>query len=393
MLGITALLAVGVLSLEGRLGPRLLESTRASDRELVRVPQVTGARAACSWALERFSSGPKLYAVATSGRDVWAVGIDASRRPAVLRRRGGTWQRVPLPSRDKGQLNDVAVTSSGEVWMVGDSFVDFSVRPLVLRFDGRRLVAVAAPDRHGLATLVAIAAGPGVRGRAGIWVGGGDFAAGVFDPFVILRASSRGWENLPGGRISEGLIEAIAATSATEAWAVGAQGGADSIVTFDSLVLRWDGRRWRPMNIPAERINDPDGEPVDALSGVAARGRKQAWAVGYDQVGGVALHWQGRSWERSPIAKPSPRELTGVASSASAAWAVGHRDSGQGQRPVLLRWSGGRWLRAAQPASGLRAALEGVAVSDTQGQAWAVGGYGDYEDGQMKTLILHYRCR
>ena len=118
--------------------------------------------------------------------------------------------------------------------MVGES----SSEPLVLAFDGRRLKAVAAPDRAGLAVLEAVASVPGAGGHE-IWVGGGDYSAGVYNPFVLLRGSATGWENAPGGRISEGLIEAIATTSASAGWAVGVQGGADSIVTVDALAMRW----------------------------------------------------------------------------------------------------------------------------------------------------------
>ena len=220
------------------------------------MPQLARTRAACSWALERFSFGPKLYAVATAGQEVWALGVDAGGRPAVLRRRRGTWQRVTLPIGQEGSLKGVAVTRSGEVWMVGES----SSEPLVLRFDGRRLKAVAAPDRAGLAVLEAVASVPGAGGHE-IWVGGGDYSAGVYNPFVLLRGSATGWENAPGGRISEGLIEAIATTSASAGWAVGVQGGADSIVTVDALAMRWDGRRWKAVDVPAERISNPDGEP------------------------------------------------------------------------------------------------------------------------------------
>ena len=42
------------------------------------MPQLARTRAACSWGVERFSLGPKLYAVATAGQEVWAVGVDAA---------------------------------------------------------------------------------------------------------------------------------------------------------------------------------------------------------------------------------------------------------------------------------------------------------------------------
>lgn len=338
--------------------------------------QQAAASAGCSWSVERNGPGPKLNAVSPVGREVWAVGVESG-KPAVLRRQRGVWKRMVLPAK-AGALNAIASARGGVVWAVGNVRADFTERPLVLRWSGGRWQQVRAPRRNGLATLEA------VHARGPVWVAGGDYASGVYKPYVLQRRTSRGWVTDPGSRIAEGLIEAIDSTSASDAWAVGYQGGAGSITTIDALALHWDGRRWQPTRLPTERLSDPNGDTVDSLNDVAVAPSHGAWAVGSDQVGGVAFRWDGRRWTRTPMSN-APRALFAVASRGTQTLSVG---SG----PTVLRWAGSRWEHERVADSQLRGSLNDLAIASAD-ESWAVGGSSEYDGGPTRTLVLHRSCR
>jgi hypothetical protein len=83
----------------------------------------------------------------------------------------------------------------------------------------------------------------------------------------------------------------VAATSATNAWAVGFTGNS-------TLVAHWNGTAWKQVPSP-----NPTNEKVHALNGVAATSATNAWAVGHTSTnnGGnektLIAHWNGTSWK------------------------------------------------------------------------------------------------
>jgi Sigma-70, region 4 len=128
---------------------------------------------------------------------------------------GAAWSRVPspTPAGGVGTLSAVAFTAARDGWAVGTA----GDRPLILRWDGAQWHRVASPAP-------------------------------------------------PGGVI----LNAVAAASATSAWAVGSAGG---LARPRTLILWWNGTRWRPVPSPT-----PPGGGI--LNGVAAASATSAWAVG-----------------------------------------------------------------------------------------------------------------
>jgi len=133
----------------------------------------------------------------------------------------------------------------------------------------------------------------------------------------------------------------------------------------------------------------PSRAIVDAqLAAVAATSRTDAWAVGtFDSGGALIEHWDGRAWTRTP--SPSlglAGALRGVAATAAgSAWAVGGTlclgpGPGHGLRTVTERWDGRNWRLVPSPAAGI---LTGVsAFSDSN--AWAVGFSSGFADGVIE---------
>jgi hypothetical protein len=85
------------------------------------------------------------------------------------------------------------------------------------------------------------------------------------------------------------VLLGVAATSATNAWAVG---GYVTAAGLNTLVLAWNGRSWA--HEPSPSPNPTPGHAFTELFGVAAASATRAWAVGLftDTTGSktLALH-------------------------------------------------------------------------------------------------------
>src|SRR5580692_8753641 len=127
-----------------------------------------------------------------------------------------------------------------------------------------------------------------------------------------------------------GILYGVAATSASNAWAVGITGPGGR-----ALILRWNGRAWK-------RVITRSAVRSSVLQAVTATSARNAWAVG--EAGGIALilHWNGRTWRKVPSHAGSVSALDGVtALSARDAWAVGNDLT----RNVIVHWNGRAWRR------------------------------------------------
>ncbi len=147
--------------------------------------------------------------------------------------------------------------------------------------------------------------------------------------------------------VNAGLMYAVAAGSSKAVWAVtGSQGPAIGISHTE--VDRWDGGK-------RSRASAPNaGRGGSFLTGVAATSATNAWAVGNDADYAfgdrfVIEHWNGATWTVSHDSTVDG-DLYGVhATSTRDAWAVG---TGDGFNQVLIEhWNGSHW--AASPVPGL----------------------------------------
>lgn len=136
---------------------------------------------------------------------------------------------------------------------------------------------------------------------------------------------------------------AVAATSASSAWAVGAILGRRG----QPLIMRWNGKAWSRSPIARPTA----GAVLYAVAAVSAR---YAWAVGSTGRGSEArpyiLRWNGTIWRpvRTPP-MPTPALLKEVSAvSAWNAWAVG----ATGSHSLVLHWNGVRWIRLGRPSAG-----------------------------------------
>jgi hypothetical protein len=212
-----------------------------------------------------------------------------------------------------------------------------------------------------------------------------------------------------------GQIEAIAAVSSSDIWAVGTTRPQGSQVPAP-IVEHWDGVNWSNGPIPSGAIGTfagisavpgtnnlwaVGGDTAELwngtswtvttlsgafLSGVVALSATNVWAVG-----AAVYHYDGASWSVVPIAHTSATDfdsLTSVsATSLTDIWAVGYWvASGQtASHPLIEHWNGTIWSIAPSPDLGAPSALNGVAAVSPS-MAWAVGFWSD-STGRAYTLI------
>jgi len=202
---------------------------------------------------------------ATSARNAWAVGATSGGKTLILHWNGTRWARVASPSLGGfNYLQRVAATSARNAWAVGYTS---DGKALILHWNGARWTRVPSPIPGAqLAEVTATSAhsawAVGATGSLnGTFVCGGDSPAAyttgryvAAEPgsvvaanpkIVILHWNGSQWrrETSPSPAGSAVLL-GVAATSARNAWAVGATGG-----LFEpgarALVLRWNGHAWQ----------------------------------------------------------------------------------------------------------------------------------------------------
>jgi hypothetical protein len=159
------------------------------------------------------------------------------------------------------------------------------------------------------------------------------------------------------------VLTGVAATSPTNAWAVGRQNGGPG----RTLIEHWDGRHWT-----VQAGAKLGGLSASELSGVVATSAHDAWAVGDFHSGTRTLieHWNGRTWRLQTGSYLG--KLFGVAATSSTnAWAVGTRYK-LGPHTLIEHWDGRTWKIEPSPNPYGNGGSQLFGVTATAG-VWAVG--------------------
>jgi hypothetical protein len=302
-----------------------------------------------------------------------AVGIIASlsttglpAAPAASPAGGSLWQVITTPNAgtSRNVLRDVAPLSSDDAWAVG-SFFDAEAqaeRSLIEHWDGRAWSIVPAPTvGTGYQSLWGVSA----LSARDVWAVGATSERFGPERSLILRWNGRRWRVLEGPEFENwSALEDVSAVSEREAWAVGNS-------YLGSFIIRWDGRSWQIVPSPN----------VGWLASIHAVSSTNVWVVGVRGAAGGAvykpliLHWDGTRWSEVPSPTPSTQfsileDVSGR--SDDLAWAVGSAwDGGGPQRPIIERWDGADWRFVPGPAVDNGELLGVAGVSATE--AWAVG--------------------
>ena len=343
-----------------------------------------------------------LAAVAVIPRtaDAWAVGqrcgspsvCPAAGPSLILRLSSSRWSPVKAPSPGgRVTLTSVAASSRSNAWAVG-SYDGSENKNLFLHWNGTSWKQIRGPSENSGWLYGVAAASP-----ANAWAVG---TYGSPPRTLILHWNGRIWTKIatphPGSSGSE--LYAVTAVSGDDVWAVGNALLANS--TYQPLILHWNGHTWKTTRTPR---TDTLGT---RLSGVAAAGRSDVWAVGqYDNPNDfnnpLIFHWNGDAWSRSaaPGMSTNLEELNAVtATSPAHAWAVGLGPCVGGSincpsHSLIMRWSNRSWktVRSVSIHDGKdQNVLNGVAATSAS-NAWAVGSYYPAAQGDpVRALLLHW---
>ena len=283
-------------------------------------------------------------------------------------------------------LRGVAVTSVTNAWAVGNCYSQTNPpQTLIERWNGTRSTVQPSPNPEGSPNVHELH-GVAAISATNAWAVGDNHNIPTSYQTLIERWNGTGWtvqpSPNPGDSSHRRFLFGVAATSATNAWAVGFYTDGTRHWT---LVERWNGTRWKVQP-------SPKGGSYPELDGVAATSATNAWAVGHNHTPTsyrtLIERWNGTHWKIQPSPNPAGRypELDGVAAtSATNAWAVGHYYTGTGYRPLIERWNGTHWK--IQPSPNPRGSdpyLNGVTATSAT-NAWAVG---FYTDGSLRHRTL-----
>jgi hypothetical protein len=208
---------------------------------------------------------------------------------------------------------------------------------------------------------------------------------------VLLHWDGRRWKRIDVSRAAPLLdeLDSIDAASADNVWASGSTGpNVADMYGWGPIFLRWDGVRWRQIRAhfgPSKYKNPLTGVVEIAPSGVV-------WTLhteSAEAVSTMVVRFSGRDGRTIDIDPfPSDQGSFGGASASDVAvvseadaWAVGsHYDDGD--HPLISRWTGTSWRHQQTSFSRLNdARLNGVsAIAPTE--IWAVG----------TQLVVRYSC-
>ncbi len=351
----------------------------------------------------RPGSQNRFFSVAVFSCQAWAVGDYVTGagdlRTLIERWNGTAWTRVPSPSPASAynDLFGVAATSATSAWAVGE----YSNHPASLAFhtlaehwNGTAWTRVPSPSPGGPtgdSLLHAVAA----TSASDAWaVGGYDTGSGTEGRTLAEHWDGTAWTRVPsptpGGTTGGATLTAVAATSPSDAWAVGQS-------SVGALIEHWNGTAWTQVPSPVSAA---------VLAGVAATSARDAWAVGYYHTPGalrlktLVEHWNGTAWTQVPSLNPSPAPFTNrltavAATSPSDVWAVGDYISSARPHATLTlveHWNGTTWTQVPSPSPspgpGRFNDLDGVAANSAS-NAWAVG---EYVTSSQAQQALAFHC-
>ena len=189
------------------------------------------------------------------------------------------------------------------------------------------------------------------------------------------------------------FVTSIDCVSASLCWAVGYY---DTGVAYQTLVLRWNGATWTVADSP-----NTDTTRENRVWGVSCAAADECWAVGrhFDGTAYLTLteRWDGNAWSivDSPNADGAPdNNLQGVTCAGPGdCWAVGNWGVGSGTaQPLIQHWDGSAWSSVDAPPPTEHPQynynfLRNAACA-SPGDCWAIG-Y-SFQDGAYRTLALHW---
>jgi hypothetical protein len=280
------------------------------------------------------------------------------------------WTVVNVPQTGNNtELNGAFARTGADAWAVGVQFGGAGQAPpppVAYHWNGSAWSLTATPSLGVNAGLNAVSA----SSATDAWAVGFKRQSGYRGSLALYEHwNGSAWSVVSG---PGGGLGGVADLSATNAWAVGAVGA----------VEHWDGTAWSSVTVPSPNPSDTFGNNLTAITAVSAA---NIWAVGeftntsYTNSA-YALHYDGTSWTvtilpQPSVSGPSSPVLHGVTAVASNdVWAVGENEEvpGLGITTLIEHWNGSAWSIVPSPTPGAYPILSAVAARSAT-DVYAVG--------------------
>ena len=327
----------------------------------------------------------KLVAVSvTPSGNAWAVGeysnLAATMTRTLIEHWNGRAWKVQTSPRLKprntpfAELSGVAATSSRNVWAVG-SYGNGPNQSLVEHWNGTAWTREALPLPRG--TFYSQLLGVAATSARDAWAVGYDLRGAL-----IFHWNGHAWKLQPSPKLGPSQLLSVTAISSHNAWAVGYRGTQGTSNPEQTLIEHWNGTAWKVQRSPNPAV--PGQEDTIQLIGVAASSATNVWAVGAEiyNLGdsansqGLVERWNGSAWQMQANLSVSNQPIGVAATSPTDVWGVGEG--------LIERWNGSAWQALPNPNGWLFAV---TATSSTN--VWAVGARFPSAAGPAHTLALH----
>jgi hypothetical protein len=330
-------------------------------------------------------------AAVVSSCSAWGVGYyyDGTAYQTLIDRwNGSSWvqqtSQNPSGTARTNQLTAVTATSTKNAWAVGNYYNGSAYESLIEHWNGsnwtQQLSVNPSTTSNYLQAVKATSA-------SNAWAVG-YYYNGTANRTLIEHWNGSSWKRVssPNAGTTDELT-AVAATSTTDAWAIGYDYNGTG---FSTLTEHWNGSTWKRVSSP-----NPGGtHESNILFGVTATATNNAWAVGYDYNGvnyqSVILHWNGSKWKH--VTSPNPSTLLNIllavkATSASNAWAVGYYYDGSHEETFITHYNGHSWTKVGSPTLGSTYSELTAIGASSASSIWSVGEY--YNGSEDQGMAVH----
>jgi hypothetical protein len=247
--------------------------------------------------------------------------------------------------------------SGTDTWVVGESVNNGTGAdsPLVLHWNGTTWSAVPTPTPSGSTPNWAFAS-VAASGASDAWAVGEQSAGTKIHDSLFEHWNGTAWSVVAGP--NEGPLHAVLDFSPANAWAFA-----------DFSVLHWDGTAWSvvPSALPAVRVS--------------ADGPNDIWGVSFDNV---VTHYNGTSWSSTTLSAPkgTPVFQSVQALSPTDVWVSGSVGNG----PVLEHFNGAAWRPVKLPSSFSSRGLNAITARSGSG-VWVFSNTGS---PGVPLLLAHF---
>jgi hypothetical protein len=212
--------------------------------------------------------------------------------------------------------------------------------------------------------------------------------------FKIQKSPSR---NAQGN-----TLNAVAALSTSDAWAVGFQND-NNINDSRNLTMHWDGANWKA--VPSFNPGSPPScqgfNTGNDLTNVAAISASDVWAAGFSfsctnfNLVPTTMHWDGQRWKVVPtpsLGTNGNASFNGLVALASDdIYAVGYQPASNGAVLTLIEhWDGKTWTAVPSPNRSPTGNLLAAVSANSPTDIWAVGNSVDQATTSVQTLVEHF---